>query len=90
MTIGNALRRDIHEYNQSVERGLSRAEVGISFVTYRAIKATVQLVGACLGGYALYLGVPPSLGLLLITIMVIGPEGIDTVLANWGFNDTDE
>ena len=73
------LRDELASYNQHVDAVL-RERLGMSFKTFKAIKASTQLVGGLAGIYAMHLGAPPMNALILTTAMIVGPEGLEVVL----------
>jgi len=54
----------------------------MTYKAFRTIKALTQLVGALAGAAAIYLGADPLLSLLLITMMVSGPEAVEVFLSD--------
>jgi hypothetical protein len=51
---------------------------------FKAIKATTQLAGASAGIYAMMLGADPMPALVLVTLMVSGPEALEFVINEAG------
>lgn len=44
---------------------------------FKALKLLIQLVGVAGGVYAMSLGAPPLAALAMMTVMVLGPEGLE-------------
>jgi len=53
---------------------------GMSFRTFRIIKAVTQLVGMIAGIYAMPLGADPLAALTLMTLLYGGPEAVEHIL----------
>ncbi|WP_435065874.1 hypothetical protein [Halobaculum sp. EA56] len=54
----------------------------MTVILYKSLKVLLQLVGVAGGLYALSLGAKPTLSLILIAVMVAGPEALEILLAN--------
>lgn len=71
--------RDLKEYNQRLDHCL-RENYGMTFRTWKTIKALTQLAGTGAAIYAMSLGADPMTSLVLATVMVSGPEVLEYVI----------
>jgi len=69
---------DLRRYNRRLARGCRT--YGMNFRLFKLLKATLQLVGAAAGIYAMMLGAPPLAALAMITVMVSGPEAMEYLI----------
>ncbi len=82
------LRQQLRECNDRADRRL-RDHVGMSFRTFKVLKATTQLVGMIGGVYAMKQGVDPWWALAMMAFIWGGPEGIEILLESGGANSTE-
>jgi len=75
----STLRDEICEYNNHLDESL-RSRYGMSFRTFKVVKALTQLAGVGAAMYAMTLGSPPLAALAMATIMVSGPEVLEILI----------
>lgn len=73
------LHEEIRAHNLTLDRILE-ARFGMSFRTFKIIKAVTQLVGVIAGVYAMTLGADPMTALALIAMIYAGPEAAEVLL----------
>jgi predicted branched-subunit amino acid permease len=78
-TTNRPLHEEIRQHNSALDRIL-RARYGMSFRTFKVIKAITQLVGVVAGVYAMSLGADPMTALALIALIYAGPEAAEIIL----------
>ena len=59
-----------------------RGRYGMSFKTYKIIKAVTVLAGVAAGIYAMSLGAPPLASFALIVLIISGPEVFEYLVIN--------
>lgn len=79
----SSFRDELASYNRDLESCL-KERVGMSFKTFKTIKALTQLVGACAGAYAMSQSADPGLMMILITTCVSGPEVLEYLIESQG------
>ena len=81
------LHEEIRAHNLTLDRIL-KARFGMSFRTFKVIKAVTQLVGVIAGVYAMTLGADPMTALALIAMIYAGPEAAEVLLVHGGDGTT--
>ena len=76
-------RDEITECNHRLDSVL-RTRVGITVRTYKVIKALTQLVGSSAVVYGMTLGADPGFAILLLTVIISGPEAFEAILTEGG------
>lgn len=79
MSTKQPLRRELQAYNASLDARL-RSRYGMTLKTFKTVKASTQLVGAAAGIYAMSLGADPMTALMLVAVMVSGPEVLEYII----------
>lgn len=75
----HTLRAEMQECNRRIDQKLQ--PYGMSFQTYKVIKALTLLVGAASGVYAMSLGADPLIAFALIALIISGPEAFEYALS---------
>lgn len=78
-TTTRSLRDEIRSHNAAADR-LLQTRVGMSFRTFKVIKALSQLAGVGAGIYAMSLGADPMTALVIVGAIYAGPEAVEVVL----------
>lgn len=76
MGTSRSFRADLERCNATLA-----SVYGMSFRTYKLVKAVTQLLGAAAGVYAMSLGAPPLVSFALIATIISGPELIEVLIA---------
>lgn len=81
MSITNdpTLREELRRYNDRLDESL-RSHYGMTFRSFKIVKALTQLAGVGAAVYAMMLGAEPMAALTLATIMVSGPEALEILI----------
>ncbi|GGK74630.1 hypothetical protein [Haloarcula sebkhae] len=77
------LRHELAQYNSSLDACL-RGQYGMTLKLFKTLKLLIQLVGVSGGVYAMSLGAPPLATFAMMTVMVLGPEGLEIVIEQGG------
>ena len=82
-TSESTLREELRKYNDRLDQSL-RSRYGMTFRTFKLVKAIVQLAGVGAAVYAMMLEAPPLAALAMATIMVSGPEVLEILVEGQG------
>ena len=83
-----SLSDEIRDYNSTLDRVL-KSRYGMSFRTFKVIKATTQLIGVVAGVYAMSLGADPMAAFALIALIYAGPEAAEVILTSGTDSDSE-
>ena len=88
-TTNNSFTQELSHCNARLDARLR--DIGMTVKTYKAIKATTQLVGVLASSYAMaHPGVEPALPLVIIGGIILGPEYIEAKIGgDVGIQDGD-
>lgn len=75
-----SLHDELHQYNRRCDSWL-RSRYGMSFRTFKVVKATTQLIGVVAGIYAMTLGADPLAALGIIALIYTGPEAAEYLIS---------
>lgn len=81
MATFQTFRDGLCEHNRKLDAGL-RDRVGLTVDQYRALKVVLQWFGVGAGIYAMWLGSPPAPIMLMITVIIAGPELFEYSMTN--------
>lgn len=79
--VRHSLRDQLCDRNRRLDEAVRR-RFGVSVTTFKALKAATQLLGVLGGIFAMHQGAQPLQTLLLMTVMVHGPEFLELWMTN--------
>lgn len=83
MATNRTFTQDLEEYNSHLDHCL-RSRFGVTFKTFKTLKAATQLVGTAAGVYAMSLGADPLSTFALMALVITGPEGMEYLINQSG------